>query len=127
MGQQQLLLIVLGVIIVGISITMGVILFNENAIEQKRNEIINECSLVASEAQLFYRKPTTLGGGGKSFKGWMLPEKFASTIVGFIIQTEVSDHHVIITGTGNEIVTGGDSIKVELFVTPLKYTTTIIH
>lgn len=127
MGQQQLLLIVLGVIIVGIGVAMGVILFNENAIEQKRNEIINECSLVASEAQLYYRKPAAIGGGGKSFKGWTISEKFASTIVGFIIQTDVSDDHVIITGTGNEIVTGGDSIKVELLVTPLKYTTTIIH
>lgn len=127
MGQQQFLLIVLSVIIVGISITIGVILFNENAMEQKRNEIINECTLVASEAQLYYRKPISLGGGGKSFNGWEIPDQFASTVVGFIIQTDVSDDHVIITGTGNEIVTGKDSIKVELYVTPMKYTTTIIH
>lgn len=127
MGQQQFLLIVLSVIIVGISITIGVILFNENAIEQKRNEIINECTLVASEAQLYYRRPATLGGGGKSFNGWEIPDQFGETLAGFIIQTEVSDDHVIITGTGNEIVTGSDSIKVELYVTPMKYTTTIIH
>ena len=67
MGQQQLLLIVLSVIIVGIAITLGITLFSANAIEQKRNEVINECALLASEAQLYYRRPVTLGGGGKSF------------------------------------------------------------
>jgi hypothetical protein len=34
MGQQQLLLIVLGVIVVGIAIAVGISLFNANAINQ---------------------------------------------------------------------------------------------
>lgn len=127
MGQQQLLLIVLAVIVIGISITMGILLFNENAIEQKRNEIINECSLIASDAQLYYRKPRSLGGGSKSFTGWTVPQKFTSTVAGFFVSTIVTPNQVIITGTGNDVVTGGDSVKVQLTVSPLKYTTQIIN
>ena len=40
MGQQQLLLIVLGVILVGIAIILGVNLFRANAVESKRNNVI---------------------------------------------------------------------------------------
>ncbi|MDX1700741.1 MAG: hypothetical protein R3250_08995 [Melioribacteraceae bacterium] len=128
MGQQQLLLIVLSVIIVGIAITLGITLFSANAIEQKRNEVINECALLASEAQLYYRRPVTLGGGGKSFLGWEIPQEYQTTVAGsFSLSAAVTSDEVIITGTGNEEVTAGDSIKVEMRVTPLSYQTTIIN
>ena len=128
MGQQQLLLIVLSVIIVGIAITLGITLFSANAIEQKRNEVINECALLASEAQLYYRRPVTLGGGGKSFLGWEIPQEYQTTVAGsFSLSAAVTSDEVIITGTGNEEVTAGDSIKVEMRVTPLNYQTTIIN
>ena len=128
MGQQQLLLIVLSVIIVGIAITLGITLFSANAIEQKRNEVINECALLASEAQLYYRRPVTLGGGGKSFIGWEIPKEYQTTVAGsFLISASISSQEVIITGTGNEVVTAGDSIKVEMRVNPLSYQTTVIN
>jgi hypothetical protein len=128
MGQQQLLLIILSVIVVGVAISLGITLFSTNAIEQKRNEVINECTLLASEAQLYYRRPVALGGGGKSFVGWDIPKEYQTTISGsFTVSASVSSDEVIITGTGNEVVTAGDSIKVQLTVTPLQYQTTIIN
>jgi len=128
MGQQQLLLIVLSVIIVGVAITLGITLFTANAVEQKRNEVINECTILASEAQLYYRRPVPLGGGGKSFIGWDIPREFRKTVAAsFTVSATVSQNEVIITGTGNEVVTDGDSVKVEVRVTPLEYQTTIIN
>lgn len=127
MGQQQLLLIMLGIIIVGVAIAVGINLFTGNAIEQKRNEIINECALLASEAQLYYRKPKEYGGGGKSFTGWQIPQPFKTTEAGSFVATSVSAEEVIITGTGNEVVTNGDSVQVKLTVTKENYTTTVIH
>jgi hypothetical protein len=127
MGQQQLLLIILSVIVVGVAIMIGVILFNTNAIEQKRNEIINECALLASEAQLYYRRPKDLGGGGKSFVGWQVPVQYATTEVGRFEASVTSPTEVKITGIGNEVVTSGDSVKVELVVTSLAYQTKIIN
>ena len=42
MGQQQLLLIVLGVIIVGIAVVVGINLFNANAEESAKDTIVSE-------------------------------------------------------------------------------------
>ncbi len=127
MGQQQLLLVILSIIVVGVAIAMGILLFSTNAIEQKRNEIINECALLASEAQLYFRKPKDLGGGGKSFVGWTVPLQYATTEVGRFDASVVSPTEVKITGTGNEVLTSGDSVKVELTVNSFNYQTTIIH
>jgi len=60
MGQQQLLLIVLGVIIVGIAIVVGINLFTANAIESNRNGVISDLSNLGAMAQQYYKRPTTL-------------------------------------------------------------------
>ena len=127
MGQQQLLLIMLTVILVGVAVFVGIGMFTSNAIEQKRNEIINECTILASEAQLYFRKPKEYGGGGKSFIGWKLPKEFNHTEAGFFVNTDIQPHQVIITGTGNELVTDTDSVKVAMTVTSDSISTEIIH
>ena len=126
MGQQQLLLIMLGVIVVGVAITVGITLFSANAIEQKRNELINEGTLLASQAQLYYRKPKEYGGGGRSFTDWEIPQQYKTTQVGSY-KANISGSQVIITATGNEVVTGADSIQVQITVDPKNIYTTIIH
>ncbi len=67
MGQQQLLLIILGVIIVGIAVAVGITMFQDNAIDQNRNAVISDLTTLAAKAQQFYAKPITLGGGGNAF------------------------------------------------------------
>ena len=67
MGQQQLLLIVLGVIIVGIAIAVGISMFKSNAQSSNRDQVINDMNNLAAKAQQFYRKPTAMAGGGQSF------------------------------------------------------------
>ncbi len=67
MGQQQLLLIVLGVIIVGIAIAVGITMFKTNAQSSNRNQVINDLQNLAAKAQQYYRKPTSMAGGGQSF------------------------------------------------------------
>ena len=73
MGQQQLLLIVLGVIIVGIAVLLGIMLFQQNSVDEKRDLVINEILHISQIAQQFYLKPTSLAGGGNSFTGWQIP------------------------------------------------------
>ena len=72
MGQQQLLLIVLGVIIVGIAIAVGISMFKGNAQSSNRDQVINDLNNLAAKAQQFYRKPTSMGGGGQAFTGFGL-------------------------------------------------------
>ena len=66
MGQQQLLLIVLGVIIVGIAIVVGINLFNANSISSNRDAVISDLNNLAALAHQFYAKPTAMAGGGNT-------------------------------------------------------------
>lgn len=72
MGQQQLLLIVLGVIIVGIAVAVGINMFQSSAIDANRNAIVSDLAHLASKAQQYYKKPATLGGGSQDFNGFAL-------------------------------------------------------
>lgn len=72
MGQQQLLLIILSVIIVGIAIAVGINMFQTNAVDSNRQAIISDCMNLGAKAQRFWRTPTSLAGGGQDFAGFYL-------------------------------------------------------
>ena len=67
MGQQQLLLLVLGAIIVGLSIVVGINLFSQGALKANEDAVRQDILTMMSRAEEFYRKPEMLGGGGKDF------------------------------------------------------------
>ena len=60
MGQQQLLLIVLGVIIVGIAVVVGINVFTASASQANRDAVVADLTNLASMAQAYYRKPVAL-------------------------------------------------------------------
>ncbi len=72
MGQQQLLLIILGVIIVGIAVAVGITMFTGGARDANRDQVINDLVNLSAKAQQFYRRPTAMGGGGNSFNNFQL-------------------------------------------------------
>ena len=127
MGQQQLLLIVLGLIIVAIAVAISISLFRQAAIDSKRDTITNECMSLSTMAVEYYSRAKPLGGGGKSFSGWEIPSSLSTTASGHYSAKVLSDSVVTITGTGNEVVTGNDSVKVEVTVSPKSFHTTIIN
>lgn len=67
MGQQQLLLIILGVIIVGIAVAVGITMFTAGARDANRDQVVNDLVNLAARAQQFYRRPVAMGGGQQSF------------------------------------------------------------
>ena len=126
MGQQQLLLIVLGILVVGVAIFVGINYFRSNAIEAKRNNVTNELVNLASIAQQYYMKPKALGGGARSFVGWSIPQELLVTANGSYKATVTKDS-VILIGTGNEVVTNNDSIRVRMSVAATSFKTVIIQ
>ncbi len=102
MGQQQLLLIVLGVIIVGIAVVVGINLFNANAEEANKDGIVSDATNLGAMAQQFYKKPTSMGGGGNAFTGngntWAIPTGLVTTANGGY-SAAVTAQTVTITGT----------------------------
>jgi len=73
MGQQQLLLIVLGVIIVGIAVVVGINLFNANSRESWKSQKATQVMNYAQMYLTYYKKTKAMGGGGRSFAGLKPP------------------------------------------------------
>ncbi len=127
MGQQQLLLIVLAIIIVGIAIAISIQLFRSNAIEAKRDILMEETTSLGMMALQYFKKPAEMGGGSKSFIGWTIPSQMITTVNGNFMTSTVAADEVIIIGTGTEVVTGTDSIEVQTTVTANEINSIIIN
>jgi hypothetical protein len=104
MGQQQLLLIVLGVIVVGIAVVVGINLFNANAISANRDGVVSDLNNLGAMAQQFYKKPASMGGGANTFTGFTLPTGLDSTANGTYNNPApvVTATKVTIVGIGTE-------------------------
>ena len=72
MGSQQLLLIVVGLVIIGIMIAVGMTMFSDQASSNNRDEIANDLAHFAALARAYYRRPAVFGGGQNSFRGLTL-------------------------------------------------------
>ncbi len=127
MGQQQLLLIALGIIVVGIAVIVGINLFSSSATESNRDQLISILTDLGSNAQVYFKKPVELGGGNRKFKGWKIP-KFYKNFEGNKIKVKVKKNgdEVTITATGN--TKGRDKkkkVKIEAKVKPTSITINI--
>jgi len=127
LGQQQLLLIVMAIIIVGIAIAVSIQLFRSNAIDSKRDLLIEETTSLGLMALQYFKKPAEIGGGSQSFIGWTIPSQMVTTANGNFTTSMVAADQVIITGTGTEVVTGTDSIEVQTTVTANEINSIIIN
>ena len=124
MGQQQLLLIILGVIVVGIAVAVGITMFADNAVSSNRDAVTNDLVNLASRAQQFYRRPTALGGGQGSFVGLTanaagmarLTTKGTNANGTYTISVAGSATNVALQGLGTENGSDGSSIKVTMTV-----------
>ncbi|MEM8558487.1 MAG: hypothetical protein AAGG50_11750 [Bacteroidota bacterium] len=62
MGQQQLLLLVLGIVIVGLAVAVGISAFEENQRKARRDAAMERIVDVAAKIQAWKMKPAALGG-----------------------------------------------------------------
>ncbi len=122
MGQQQLLLIVLGVIIVGIAVVVGINLFNANAEEAAKDGVVSDCTNLGAMAQQFYKKPLSMGGGGNDFTGFTVPAGLVTTANGTYAATPAGQTCSIV---GTPTAGQGYGWTVTTTVTPQLITTVI--
>jgi hypothetical protein len=103
-GQQQLLLVILGAIIIGIAVTVGITIFKANSTGQNRDAVWTNLNTLAARAQQYYRKPRALGGGDRSFVGFTISAKEANNDNGyFTIVGSPTATQVVIKGQGAEL------------------------
>jgi len=102
MGQQQIFLMVLGVIVVGIAIVIGLNSFQSKAVQANRDAVIIDLNYLASDAQVYYKKTKTYGGGEQSFTGYDIPFQLKTNDNGTYSVLSVQPLKVTIEGIGVE-------------------------
>ncbi len=105
MGQQQLMIIVLTVILVGLAVYGALGLMDSYNQSHQRDLIIHRMNILVGEAKKFATKPATLGGGEGSYLGFAPPAKLAVTPE-FRIYTTSGETWVLFQGFGT--TTGED-------------------
>jgi len=71
MGTQQILMIVLSVIIVGIAVGVGITMFQNQAKTSNRQALLGDLRNFSSNAIAFYKIPSSMGGGGNGTPGFL--------------------------------------------------------
>ena len=82
MGTQQLLLIALGVIVVGLMVFTGISIMRAYSESSNREQIIANMYDLGLMAQTYYKKNSKLGGGGRTYTKWTIPLQLRSTHTG---------------------------------------------
>jgi hypothetical protein len=120
LGQTQLLLIVLAVLLLGVAIYVGISMFGANAEEASRNAIIHDLQNFSALALAYYTKPVNQGGGGRDFSQITIRTVFPpveNLNARYFIESASLDHCVI-TGVGKIVASNGDSLLIRVRVTP---------
>ncbi len=114
MGQQQLLLLVLGIVIVGLAVVVGIQAFSENQKKANADALVNDAIRIASDAQAWMLKPTAFGGGGNSCGtgscAWDGPPPLTFSQLGYAVTGGV---YTNLNGNFTLDVSGGSSLVIE--------------
>lgn len=107
MGMQQIILIVLTVIIVGISIVVGFAMYKEHAQNANRIAVLHDINKLIASAIAYHKTPLNQGGGGNNFDvgglymSWSLPMSTGSPQY---CLTENGGIRVAVSNTGQRLV-----------------------
>ena len=97
MGTQQILLIVLSVIIVGVAIAVGITMFGNQAYNSNQQAVSGELQNYASQVVQYYKTPTAQGGAGQD--STLVNAAGVAVFIGF-------------TGANNSITTDNGEFRV---------------
>jgi len=105
MGQQQLLLLVLGIVIVGLAVVIGIQAFDENQTNSTTDAMNNEIVRIASDIQTWSLKPQAFGGpvGETGF------EEVTFSDLGYGLTTWDGDASAYSTLTAHYRIAGGST------------------
>ena len=102
MGQSQLLIIAISVLIIGIAILAGVGYFQSDDVEANKKAMIDDVHHIAANAVRYYARIPALGGGGSKFDGYVLPRGYQSNLNGHYVITVKSAQVLEVTGMSGQ-------------------------
>ncbi len=112
MGQQQLLLIILGVIIVGIAIAVGLSLFSAQSVQSNKDAMINDLNNLAAHAYQFRIRPTSMGGGQGVYTGYKIPSQLKKNTNAAYVET-VAAASVTVVATSESTPTNTITVVID--------------
>jgi hypothetical protein len=113
-GNQQIVLLLLGAVLIGVAVIMGLLIASDSAAGVNRDALINDLQHLGMLAQSHYRTPVVLGGGENSFRGFTVNLRNAN---GTYRIAELDDHSVTFHASGNEPGADGRPLYVKMSVT----------
>ncbi len=119
MGQQQLLTIVLGALIVGMTVAGAIRVVDQYRMDDVRGRVRQEAILLAQYAEEYRLRPTRMGGGGGSYTGFQLPKFFIDEPdIGYWVVGSGQNLQVYACSWGAAAIKGNDGVNpVAVFVT----------
>jgi hypothetical protein len=134
MGTQQILLIVLSVIIVGVAVAVGITMFATQATNSNRQALVGELQHFGAVAMQYYKTPVGQGGGGgTSVVGFgadlTAAKAHVGVAMGFLPAGTLTDDTgtftlgytdadtITVTGVGTEKTKAGDYVEAMVTVT----------
>lgn len=115
MGQQQILLIVIGILVVTIAVCAGMMAHTQGPGAADREAMIGDLRRLATRAQGYYRWPAVLGGGTGSFIGL---KSGSQTRYGTYTIASVTAERVVFLGKGRVAGTNGAFACMSMTVFP---------
>lgn len=128
MGQQQLLLIVLGAIIVGISVRIGFRIVDAQYTQQNRDQMTLQMQNIYANAEQYATKSARQAGGGGAYTGFVLSKTMLKNTSGTYTAVVTGAKALTIVGTG--VVTGNNGaspVLVTCTVTNRKIASTVTN
>ncbi|MDD3577872.1 MAG: hypothetical protein PHS23_02605 [Candidatus Cloacimonetes bacterium] len=105
MGTQQILLIVLSVIIVGVAIAVGISMFNSQAYNANKTAIASDAQAFAAQVLQYWKTPESQGGAGGN--GANMTVENVTNYLGLTGENAENEN-------GSYVITAADSTTVEI-------------
>jgi hypothetical protein len=104
MGQQQILFIIVGVIVIGIAITVGISIVSAQTVATNRDALINDLNHLASYAYQYRVRLRSMGGGQGDYTSFSIPPKLRSNEDGTysVASAQVNSISLCAVSTENE-------------------------
>jgi len=118
MGQQQLLLVLIGTIVVGIAVAIGIDLFDTYLEGANRDAVVGDLQNLSGSALNYYHRSKYMGGGGGSFDGIKMSSLTSQpqNDNGYYLLFDIQPQQLIIYGVGRAI-SASDSARAKAIVT----------
>ena len=103
MGQQQLLLLVMGIIIAGLAVVSGIVAFQEKMRQSEMDNIVDRNLKIASSAAFWKTKRDPFAGGNASYEGL---ETNGLARLNLEVQTHHAKYEITSASSSSLVITG---------------------